>query len=180
MNVVVNNLKYDEHCFHWCCNFADAVFVGCEYGDQVGWCATYVQGPSECSRPEVAQYCCQTCAAIKLRTIAPGKERACPLHCRPLQLRCVALCFRMVYPSRLRRIVRSSVYFHGSRRKVIRRSASNCLISDDPGHRGHHRRSPILSMHKLTFRELGTELWMYLWDIYSRFAIDNEERCTLL
>jgi len=58
---------------------ANAALAGCEYGDQVGWCATYVQGPSECNRPEVATYCCQTCATVKQGTFTPGKGIALPL-----------------------------------------------------------------------------------------------------
>ena len=40
---------------------AVACGAGCEYGDQVPWCSTYVQGAAECARPEVAEYCCKTC-----------------------------------------------------------------------------------------------------------------------
>lgn len=34
---------------------------GCEYGDQVSWCETYVQGVEECARPEVELLCCNKC-----------------------------------------------------------------------------------------------------------------------
>ena len=42
--------------------------AGCEYGDQVPWCDTYVQGVAECTRTEVAQYCCSTCVPYLTRT----------------------------------------------------------------------------------------------------------------
>jgi len=38
--------------------------VGCEYGDKAQWCASYVRGPNECQRPEVAELCCQRCNLI--------------------------------------------------------------------------------------------------------------------
>jgi len=47
--------------------------TGCEYGDQVDWCKTYVQGPAECERPEVETLCCNTCRSHTETTQAPSK-----------------------------------------------------------------------------------------------------------
>lgn len=49
--------------------------AGCEYGDQVSWCETYVQGPDECARPEVEELCCSKCRLYLdgAVTVAPSK-----------------------------------------------------------------------------------------------------------
>jgi len=35
---------------------------GCEFGDKATWCSSYVRGPDQCQRAEVADLCCHSCA----------------------------------------------------------------------------------------------------------------------
>lgn len=53
---------YQSSCCKTCAKYYNASRTGCEYGDKVEWCSSYVKGPTECQRPEVKEYCCDTCS----------------------------------------------------------------------------------------------------------------------
>ena len=46
------------------------MLTGCEYGDKVTWCKSYITGSATCNRPEVARLCCKSCSEIKKRNDA--------------------------------------------------------------------------------------------------------------
>ncbi|ESN99471.1 hypothetical protein HELRODRAFT_163021 [Helobdella robusta] len=48
-------------CCTTCAKYYDSTNQNCEYGDKADWCSSYVQGPAECQRTEVASLCCKTC-----------------------------------------------------------------------------------------------------------------------
>ncbi|ESN99470.1 hypothetical protein HELRODRAFT_163020 [Helobdella robusta] len=60
-----------------CAKYFNSTFKGCEYGNQVPWCESYVQGITECQRPEVAAYCCKTCASIKPQSLLSTTGPVC-------------------------------------------------------------------------------------------------------
>jgi len=58
--------------------------AGCEYGNQVPWCETYVQGLAECQRPEVKALCCNKCRPYLQGAVTePPRKYTAATHTAP-------------------------------------------------------------------------------------------------
>ena len=67
---------YLIHCFkrYVCAQVLYLLTGTCQFGDKASWCGSYVRGPEQCRRSEVARLCCHACAQHFTTTSTTSSE----------------------------------------------------------------------------------------------------------